>query len=266
VCYDPSARPPVPVGPGTAQTIHFSLTSPDGTQFAATTAKPIGDANGGDSWNNDPPGSAVGVVVIPDNRGLRGFYDQLATRLAEHGHAALAIDYYGRIDGVSRDRGDDLPLMRYLGGLTADGIRDDIVAAADYLRAPTGGRCGAVVALGFCLGGRFAFLSTQRTWGLDGAIGFYGATGVINGAPGPTQLAAELNAPILGIFGGSDEHLEAAGVEEFDAALSRADLPHEIISYPGAPHGFFDVNYDDHAEACADAWKHTLGFLTDQRG
>jgi carboxymethylenebutenolidase len=167
-----------------------TLTSADGTRFAAFEARPA-----------EPSG--VGVVVLPDNRGLRGFYQQLAVRLAEHGHRAVAIDYFGRSDGVNRDRPDDFPVMEHLMRLTPAGVYGDIATAAEELRAGPDA-CPAVVALGFCLGGRFAFLTAEPRFGFAGVIGFYGAPGPLQGTPGPIQRAAELTAPILGLFGGAD--------------------------------------------------------------
>ena len=43
--------------------------------------------------------------------------------------------------------------------------------------------------------------------------------------------------------------------------LGKAGVEHEFIVYPGAPHSFFDRKYEEHAEACADAWRRVLGFL-----
>jgi carboxymethylenebutenolidase len=120
-----------------------------------------------------------------------------------------------------------------------------------------------VCCLGFCLGGRFAYLATRRSLGLDlaGAIGFYGATMPLFGRPGPTDLADELTGPVLGLFGGADAGIPPAAVAAFDDALTAAGVAHETVTYPGAPHGFFDVHPGDHADACADAWRRVLAFL-----
>jgi carboxymethylenebutenolidase len=252
MCYDAEAAPPVQDRPVTdVRTTAEVLTSADGTRFAAFLAEPATPVES----------KGVGVVVLPDNLGLRGFYDELATRLAEQGHPALAIDYYGRTDGVTRDRGEDFPVMKYLGELTKDGLYADFDAAIAHLRT----RTRAVVTLGFCLGGRFAFLTAAERFGLAGAIGFYGATQDLRGTPGPTALAHELTAPILGLFGEADEGIPAPVREAFDTALTEAGVEHEIVTYPGAPHGFFDAALRiEHPEACADSWRRVLGFLERQ--
>ena len=196
-------------------------------------------------------------------RGLYRFYEQLGLRIAQQGHTALAIDYFGRTAGTG-PRDASFPFMEHVVRVTRTTLDDDIEAAANYLRSNEGGNNDAVLALGFCFGGRQAFLASAPRFQLDGVIGFYGAPGFYpNGAPGPTQRAAELKAPILAIFGGADEGIPANQVEAFDQALTSARVPHEIVVYPGAPHSFFDIKHEEHAEACADAWRRVLAFIAD---
>jgi carboxymethylenebutenolidase len=259
VCYDADASPPVYGPPLTSATSEpLTLTSTDGTRFAAYRSRP-------------ERASGVGVLVLPDNRGLSGFYEQLTVRLAEQGHAALAIDYFGRTAGTGyRDRGADFArmdhVMTHLARLTQDGLYADFDTGIDHLHVAGGGDCLAVVSLGFCLGGRFAFLTAAPRFGLGGAIGLYGATEPIRGRPGPTQLAGGLAAPILGLFGGADEGIPPTAVAAFDQALTAADVPHEIVTYPGAPHGFFEMQLREYAEAQADAWQRVLRFVGTRAG
>lgn len=250
MCYDADAVPPIHGAPvTTAVSTRLPLTSADGAEFAAYLSRP-GRASG------------TGVLVLPDNRGLSGFYEQLTVRLAEQGHHALAIDYFGRTAGTEPRDPDAFPFMEHLGALTRDGLYADIAAGADRLRREG---CAAVVSLGFCFGGRMAFTSALPRFGLAGAIGLYGYPGVLFGAAGPTQLAPELEAPILAMFGGGDEGIPADMVAAFGAALTDAGVEHEIVTYPGAPHGFFELGMEEFAGACADAWTRTLAFLAGHR-
>ncbi|HEY0804201.1 MAG TPA: dienelactone hydrolase family protein [Pseudonocardiaceae bacterium] len=248
MCYDDSARPPAGhIAHTEARTESPVLTSVDGTRFATFRATPATT-------------SGVGVLVLPDMLGLRGFYEQLAVRLAEQGHTTLAIDYFGRSDGVHRDRPADFPAMAHLGQLTRNGLYADFATGIGELRS---WGCHRIVSLGFCLGGRFAFLTADPAFGLAGAIGLYGAPGPVRNAPGPIQRARELTAPILGLFGGADDGIPPETVTEFDTALTDAGVRHEIVTYPGAPHGFFDQSLaDEYAEACADVWRRVLAFLS----
>lgn len=248
MCHDSAAVPPVhgPAATAVAAAGNLTLTSADGTPFAAHLARP------------ERP-SGMGVLVLPDNNGLSHFYETLTVRLAEQGHTALAIDYFGRTAGADhRARGTEFNPFQHLGKLTPAGLDADITAGADRLRS-AGAR--EVVTLGFCFGGRQAFRSAAARFGLAGAVGFYGFPDAINGAPGPTQLAAELTAPILALWGGADEAIPPAMVTSFDAALAEAGCPREFVTYPGAPHGFFEHGAEEFAAASADAWRRVLGFL-----
>jgi carboxymethylenebutenolidase len=253
MCFDADAVPPALTSqPGPIASRTLMIKSPDGTRFAAYLATPSCRA----------AGSSVCVLVLPDQRGLAGFYRQLVDRLAGHGYPALAIDYYGRIPGMDRlERGKDFPSMHHLLGLTRQGLQADVVAATDYLRqqAPN---CRRVVALGFCLGGRLALLGSAPRFGFAGVIGFYGVPGFAGPyGPGPTQQAGELSAPILAVFGGADGGIPPVEVAAFEEALAAADVPHQIVVYPGAPHGFFDTRRNEFADASADAWQRVLIFL-----
>ncbi|MDP9862033.1 MULTISPECIES: dienelactone hydrolase family protein [Streptosporangium] len=246
MCYDADATPPVAPVASPVTSGPLTLTSADGTRLAAYLAVP-GRLTG------------PGVVVIPDNRGLAPFYERLAVRLAEHGHPALAYDHFGRTAGASTDgRGEDFPTMEHFAGLTRTGMQDDMTAAVDRLREFG----DTQMALGFCMGGRLAFFAAEPRFGLAGVIGFYGHPGIAGPyGPGPTQHAGDLAAPVLGLFGGADEGIPAGEVTAFDEALTAHGVDHEFVTYPGAPHGFFDVRNDEHAEACADAWRRVLAFL-----
>jgi carboxymethylenebutenolidase len=254
--YTDSAPPQFGDAPQSSDSIdqsRITLRSADGTSFAGFIARP-------------EHASGVGFVVLPDMRGLFGFYEQLAVRLADAGHTAVAIDYFGRTAGT-RPRGPDFNHMEHIVRVTRQTIGDDIAAAADYLRGTDGGACAVTLALGFCFGGRQAFFVSAPRFGFSGVIGFYGMPGLYpNGATGPTQHAAELSAPILGIFGGADVGISGAELDAFDAALNAAVVKHEFVIYPGAPHSFFDIKHAEHAEACSDAWGRVLRFIGPAKG
>jgi carboxymethylenebutenolidase len=117
--------------------------------------------------------------------------------------------------------------------------------------------------VGFCFGGRLSFDCATAGLGLAGVIGFYGwPTGKPrNDVPVPVDLVGEMEGHVLGIFGGADEGIGPDAVAEFEAALAGAGVPHEIITYEGAPHSFFDRKQADFADASADAWRRVLDFV-----
>jgi carboxymethylenebutenolidase len=246
MCFEYDSVPPIPPLSGAAVSHEdLVLEAADGNRFAAFAATP------------DEPG-ATGVVILPDVRGLYRFYEELALRFAEAGHAAVAVDYFGRTAGASK-RGEDFPYAEHVQALTPDQVQADVAAAVRHLRAVG---CRAVFAVGFCMGGRASWLSAAGGHGLAGAIGFYGRPGIgRDGSPGPAQLAGEIQAPILALQAGADESIAAEDNAAFDRALAEAGVEHEVITYEGAPHSFFDRRQEDFADASADAWRRVLDFI-----
>jgi carboxymethylenebutenolidase len=248
MCFELDSLPPIPAISGAAVSHDdLVLEAADGTRFAAFAASP-----------DEPSGN--GVVVLPDVRGLYRFYEELALRFAERGIAAVAIDYFGRTAGVGK-RDDDFPYTEHVQQTTPEGIQADVAAAVAYLRSPAAGSCLAVFTVGFCFGGRNSWLAAAGGHGLAGAIGFYGNPGERDGAPGPTQRAAEIDAPILALQAGDDANITAAHNAEFERALDAAGVEHELVTYAGAPHSFFDRKHEEFADASEDAWARVLAFI-----
>ena len=213
-----------------------------------------------------PSSSRTAVVILPDVRGLFGYYEQLTTRFAAAGHHAIAFDYFGRTAGLS-PRPNDFEFMPHIKATTPEQIRADAAAGVAALRERAD--IHHVVTVGFCFGGSQSYLaSTDISLGLSGAIAFYGGLdpsrlGVF---PRPAEQAASMRGPILALFGGADASIPAGLRDEFDRALTDANVEHEFVVFPGAPHSFFDRSHDDHHADCEDAWRRTLRFLDSLAG
>jgi carboxymethylenebutenolidase len=250
VCFDLDSAPPIPAIRGAAVSHReLELEAADGNRFAAFAAEP-----------DDPTGACV--VILPDVRGLYRFYEELALRFAERGHTAVAIDYFGRTAGVAK-RGEDFEYMEHVRQTTPEGIQADVRAAVEWLREAG---CQAIFTLGFCFGGHHSWLAAAGGHGLAGAIGFYGVPGERDGHAGPIQRAGEIEAPILALQAGADAHITPEANAELEQALEAAGVEHELVSYEGAPHGFFDRKQEDFAEASEDAWNRVLAFVAAHAG
>jgi carboxymethylenebutenolidase len=248
VCFELDSLPPVPAIAGAAVAHEeLVLRSADGTPFAAFAATP-----------DDP--SAVGIVVLPDVRGLYRFYEELALRLAERGYAAVAIDWFGRTSGVAK-RDDSFDYPEHVAQTEPASLQADIGAAVDWLRSPAGGSRDRIFTVGFCFGGRQSWLAAAGSHGLAGAVGFYGSTGIRNGQPGPIQAAAQMEAPVLALQAGDDDHITADDNAGFERALAAAGVEHELVTYEGAPHSFFDRKQAEHQAASDDAWSRVMRFV-----
>jgi carboxymethylenebutenolidase len=235
MCFDLDSAPPIPPVTGAAVD-HEELVveAGDGNRFAAFAARPEAT-------------SAVGVVVLPDVRGLYRFYEELALRLAELGSTAIAIDYFGRTAGVSR-RDDSFESKPHVKQTTEEGVQADVAAAAAWLRAQG---CRSIFTLGFCFGGRASWLAAAGGHELAGAIGFYGR---------PPEDVTDVDAPILALQA-EEDHITPEQTAAFDAALAAAGVEHEVVVYPGTTHSFFDRKHEEYAEASADAWARVLAFI-----
>jgi carboxymethylenebutenolidase len=245
MCFELDSEPPIPRISGAAVSHDdLVLEASDGNRFAAFLATP-----------EEP--AAAGIVILPDVRGLYHFYEELALRFAERGFAAIAIDYFGRTAGVSK-RGDDFDYPEHVAKTTPATVQADVAAAVSRLR---GLGCTSIFTVGFCFGGRNSWLAAASGHDLSGAVGFYGMPGERNGVPGPTERAAELEAPILALQAGDDQNITAEHNAAFESALAAAGVEHEIVTYPGAPHSFFDRKQEDFADASEDAWRRVLDFV-----
>jgi carboxymethylenebutenolidase len=241
MCFDLDSEPPVPRIAGAAVSHDdLTLTAADGNRLAAFLATP--EDEGG-----------VGVLILPDVRGLYRFYEELALRFAERGRTALAIDYFGRTAGAGK-RDDEFEYMPHVQRTTPDGLNADIAAAVARL-----GEAGAtsVVTVGFCFGGRTSWLAAASHHGLAGAVGFYG---------NPQPLVAlgftrQLECPVLALQAGDDQNITAEINASFDESLTAADVEHEVVTYDGAPHSFFDRKQEQFQAASDDAWRRTLEFI-----
>ncbi|MBA4180326.1 MAG: hypothetical protein C0506_07040 [Anaerolinea sp.] len=173
MCFPFDAQPPIaPVAGAAIDTEDVTLTSADGTRFAAFAAR------------SEKP-SDVGMVVLPDVRGLFRFYEELATRFAEAGINSVAYDYFGRTAGVGK-RGEEFPFMEHVAQTKQDQIAADTRAAVEFLRSPRGGSCTSMFTVGFCFGGSNSWNQAAAGHGLKGVIGFYGRPGSgRDGSPGP---------------------------------------------------------------------------------
>ena len=249
MCFSLDAEPPISsAGGGAVQGEDIVLNSADGTRFAAYAAH-----------TSSPRGS--GVVILPDVRGLFHFYKELAMRFADAGSEAVAIDYFGRTAGLTA-RDESFEYMPHVMQTQADTLTADITAAIQYLRElPNAPR--SIFTVGFCFGGSTSFIQAANHHGLAGVVGFYGQPvgPTRNGSPAPIDRVQEFTCPVLGLFGGADTYITADKIQQFDNALTQAGIQHELVTYPGAPHSFFDRTQDQYAKESADAWQRILAFI-----
>src|SRR3954462_4031975 len=262
MCHDHDSRPPAPPRTGVvAERGTLTLTSADGTPFSAAYPAPAADAPRFPAAAAAPAGEPrVGVVVLPDIRGLHPYYVALAERFAEAGLAAVAIDWFGRTAGVAGSesgvREADFDWQSHIPQTQPTAIDADITAALGYLRERTRPDL-PVITVGFCFGGSHSWRQSAGDLDLAGCAGFYGRPSVVG------EAAGRARRPTLMLVAGADAVTPVREQEELAATMRAAGAEVELAVYDGAPHSFFDRAFGEWQEACADAWRRILA-LTDR--
>jgi carboxymethylenebutenolidase len=249
MCFDTDSHPPIePIRGASVDAESITIRSGDDAEYRAYLARPA-------------QSTGAGIVILPDVRGLHPFFEELAMRFAERGITALAIDYFCRTAGTG-PRGDTFDYSPHVEATQWKSLSADIKAAVGYLRgldpAPR-----SIFTTGFCMGGRLSSLSATLGLGLAGAIPFYGwpVGKGRGGTPAPADEAKKIECDLLVIYGEADQGIPKDVRDAYDRALDEAGVRHETITYPGAPHSFFDRKAADYADASADAWDRTLAFI-----
>jgi len=202
-----------------------------------------------------------GVLVIHENRGLNDHIRSVAGRFAASGYSALAIDLLSEEGGTAAFT-DPAQATAALGRVPPERFDADMTAGVTELKRRLRGMRPAVV--GFCFGGGMVWrLLASREPRLAAAVPFYGPL------PENHDFSGS-KAAVLAIYAGLDTRVNA-GQEAARASLEEAGLEHELVTFPGVNHAFFNdtgPRYD--AAAAAAAYERVLAWFEEhvdkQRG
>jgi carboxymethylenebutenolidase len=196
------------------------------------------------------------LVVVHGDFGPTAWVRDQAQRLADRGYVALAVDLY-RGEVVT-----DLMEAHIMDrGLPEDRVLADLKAAVDYLAGRPEVRGDAVGIIGWGMGGGYALDAALADPRVRAVVTCYGRLTT------DAKALAPLNAAVLGVFGGKDEGIPPATIEQFRAAMKRAGKRLAGVHvYQARGHGFMDPTGPAApgaaaAEATADAWGHIETFL-----
>ena len=220
----------------------------------------VGDGTRMDAYHSKPEGGGrrPGLLVLQEAFGVNAHIRNVADRFAREGFVALAPELFHRTAPGFDGRYDDFAsVMPHYQALTTEGLSADLAAAHAWLSDRGGVAGGDVAAIGFCLGGRAAFLANVLL-PLKAAVSFYGA-GI---APTLLDRAAGLSAPILLVWGGLDKHIGPEQIAAVTGTLRAAGKPFVNAEFSEADHGFFnDDRPSFHPSSAAQAWALALQFL-----
>jgi len=209
------------------------------------------------------------VLVVQEIFGVHEHIPDVCRRLARAGYLAIAPELYFR-EGDPNDFAD-IPTL--LSGLVAKVPDSQVLADLDHVASwasRNGGDVHRLMITGFCWGGRITWLYAAHNPQLKAAVAWYGKlTGdkSLNSPKQPVDIATDLNAPVLGLYGGQDNSIPQESVETMRQALRAANAKAEIIVYPDAGHAFnADYRPSYHAESAKDGWQRMLEWFKQYGG
>lgn len=208
------------------------------------------------------------VLVISEIFGVHEYIADTCRRLAKQGYLAIAPELFAR-QGDPTSFGTIQELQREIIAKTPDSeVLGDLDAAVAWAGA-NGGNVGKLGITGFCWGGRIVWLYAAHSRQLKAGVAWYGRLG---GDTTPLQprhpvdIAAQLKAPVLGLYGGKDTGIPLEAVDRMKAALAAASNPaakaSKFIVYPESGHAFHADYRPSYREADAkDGWQKCLAWF-----
>jgi carboxymethylenebutenolidase len=203
------------------------------------------------------------VLVAMEIFGLHEYIKDVTRRLGKLGAFAVAPDYYYRKGDLTKVT-EMSQLIPQVNSKPDSELLSDLDSTVAWAKSQ-GGDTSRLGMIGFCRGGRSVWEYAAHSSSLKAGVAFYGPP---VDAPNPLwpkspmQLAPEMKAPVLGLYGEADQGIPVAQVEELKAALAKAHKTAEFKIYPGAPHGFHaDYRPSYRKEAADDAWAQMQAWL-----
>jgi len=234
----------------------IDIPSADGT-IPAYRARPDSDA------------PAPVILLAHEIFGLHTYIQNLCRRLAKSGYLAIAPDLYQRQGDVSRIEKIQDIIEQVVMKVPDDQVLADLDAAVAWAKDSGEGDIGRLAITGFCWGGRFVWLYSAHNPAVCAGAAWYGRLAAVGpgvmsdigkGRTYPLDIADQLHAPVIGLYGEKDMSIPLETVEQMREKLKAANDPSEIIVYPGANHGF-QADYRAalyHKEAADDGWRRML--------
>jgi len=213
-----------------------------------------------------------GIVVIHHMPGWDEWTKEVARKLAYHGYAAIAPHLFYRY-GPGGKWDDLMAIARTKGGVPDAQAMGDVEGSAAFLRSQPQSN-GKVGVIGFCSGGRQAYMAACTLPDLNAAVDCWGGRGIAAPADltpdkplAVIDMTKDMSCPLLGIFGNDDANPDREQVNKTEEELKRHGKSYEFHRYDGAGHGFFAVDRPGYrAEQATDAWTKVLAFFDKHLG
>ncbi len=198
------------------------------------------------------------VLVVHEIFGVHEHIKDICRRLAKQGYFAVAPLLYSREGDVST-LSDVQAIMQVVAKVPDSQVASDLDATVAWAKSTGKADTTKLGITGFCWGGRQVWLYAAHNQNVKAAVAWYGPLQVPASdlrPKNPIDLASQINAPVLGLYGGADQGIPVAQIEQMRAALKAAGKKSEIVIYPDTPHGFnADYRPSYRPEAAKDGWK-----------
>ena len=206
------------------------------------------------------------VVVIQEIWGVNSHIQFLTDRFPSLGYVGLAPALFHREGRGTIGLHDEMPTaFERMGRCTDAGIVADVRAAVDYLKAQSFVDPNRIGIVGFCFGGRVSYLAACTIPDLKAASVYYGGRILAplgEGGASPLEQTANINCPVLGLFGEEDQNPTPADVATIEAELKKQGKTYEFHMYPGCGHGFnCNARASYRPESARDAWGKTMAWF-----
>lgn len=207
----------------------------------------------------DRPGRHPAILIAQHGGGVDAQMQDTVHRLHREGYVVAAPELFHRLPA-------DADPGKRTGMLLDDEILSDLNATLAHLKTlPM--TIGPVGIVGFCMGGRVAYLAATAIPALRAAAVFYGGNimKALGDDPSPFERSASIECPIIGFFGAEDTNPSPDDVKRIDAELTRLGKWHEFHTYMNAGHAFQNFITDRYRERAARAsWTEMLAFFSER--
>jgi carboxymethylenebutenolidase len=211
------------------------------------------------------------LLVVQEIFGIHEHIKDVCRRFAKRGYLAVAPDLYVRQGDPTRIADVQTLISTIVAKVPDAQVMTDLDATVAWAAAQGKGDTGRVGVTGFCWGGRITWLYAAHSPQVKAGVAWYGA---LRRPPNPlhprhpADVAAELKAPVLGLYGSADTGIPVEQVDALRAALktasgtSKAAASSEILLYKDAPHGFYaDYRPSFRPDVAAEAWRQCLAWF-----
>ena len=204
------------------------------------------------------------VLVVQEIFGVHEHIKDICRRLAKIGYLAVAPELYARQGDVTQIKDFSEIISKVVSKVPDKQVLSDLDAAVTWAAGHGGDRARLGVT-GFCWGGRIVWLYAAHNPALKAGVAWYGRLDAAKDdlhPENPIDLAATLKAPVLGLYGGSDQGIPNDLVERMQKKLEQEAKTSKIILYPDTPHGFYaDYRPSYRQEQADDGWEKLVAWF-----